>query len=124
MLTTTLCPLLVLQVWGWEADGSLCAFKDDQQQPFPMHAAYRTTMLAFTEAPVCSDDPVPTKDNSEPDKLGCLWGWQLSRNCAFRDEKIGEPLYYSGYKRLCNATASQVRAAHFNEDPEAMVKEM
>jgi hypothetical protein len=51
-----------------------------------------------------------------PDKLGCLWGWQLQRNCAFRDTAVAqvEPIYYKGYKLTCNATASKFRAAEHN----------
>jgi hypothetical protein len=107
-----------MQAWGWEADGSLCSFKDDQQQPFPINMAYMMTKLSFQEAAACTKDPKPTGQNSRPDKLGCLWGFQVHRNCAFKNDTTQEPLYYDGYKRVCNVTASIVRAFEFNTDPD------
>lgn len=103
-----------MQVWGWELDGSLCAYKDDQQQPFPIDLGFRTGVLSWAEAPACTKEPVPSATNSMPDKMGCLWGWQLQRNCAFRDSAVQQPIYYPGYKGTCNATASILRAAEAN----------
>lgn len=107
-------------MWGWELDGSICAFKDDQQQPMPMHKAFRTAMLSWEEAPACTDDPLPTANNSMPDALNCLWGYQLQRNCAFKDKATGQPLLYAGYTKLCNTTASTLRAAQFNTEEDKL----
>jgi hypothetical protein len=102
---------LVLQTWGWESSGSLCAFKDDQQLPIPQQRTY--TMLSWQEAPACKEQPTPTAANAVPDKFGCLWGWQVDRNCAFRD-LTGRPLYYKGYSGSCDSAGSVMRAAEFN----------
>jgi hypothetical protein len=100
-----------LQTWGWEISGSLCAFKDDQQLPIPQQRTY--IMLSWQEAPACKLQPAPTADNAAADKFGCLWGWQLDRNCAFRD-LTGQPLYYKGDSGKCDAAGNAKRAADFN----------
>jgi hypothetical protein len=64
------------KVWGWD-NGHLCAFKDDQQRPTPINKA--NNKLAWADAPACTQEPEPTPDNAVPDRLGCLWGWQLDR---------------------------------------------
>lgn len=99
------------QTWGWEPSGSLCAFKDDQQLPIPPQRSY--TMLSWLEAPACKEAPTPTAANAAADRFGCLWGWQLERNCAYRDI-AGRPLYYQGYKGACDSAGSAKRAAEFN----------
>lgn len=64
------------RVWGWD-DGRLCAFKDDQQRPTPINK--KNNRLAWADAPACTQEPEPTLDNAVPDRMGCLWGWQLDR---------------------------------------------
>eukprot|EP00878_Enallax_costatus_P018113 GHUV01019058.1.p1 GENE.GHUV01019058.1~~GHUV01019058.1.p1 ORF type:complete len:401 (+),score=99.90 GHUV01019058.1:689-1891(+) len=105
------------KVWGWQpkqieganannATGStsaieLCAFKSDRQQPTPIDRhVYRLTWL---DAPACIEEPEPNANNSRPDTNGCLWGWQLDRNCAFNTH-TDDPMYYDGYNRTCNTT--------------------
>jgi hypothetical protein len=105
-----------LQVWGWDVPGTLCAFKDDQQQPIPIQKKY--TRLAWPEASPCVSQPAPTADNSVPDNFGCLWGWERDRNCAFKKQGSSEPLVYDGYSQTCNISASVLRAAEFNADME------
>jgi hypothetical protein len=100
-------------VWGWDEAGSLCAFKDDQQQPIPIQKTYRR--LAWPETPACVQDPTPTAANAVPDNNGCLWGWQLDRNCAFKHPATSAPLYYAGYTRTCDVAASVLKAAEFND---------
>lgn len=105
------------QTWGWEQQsGSLCAFKDDQQLPIPQQQTY--TMLSWSEAPACLEQPQPTADNAVPDKFGCLWGWQLNRNCAYRDAATGQPVYFSGYSGKCDVAGSVRRAAEWNASKE------
>lgn len=107
-----------LQVWGWESDNSLCAFKDDRQQPTPMVTDYKLQMLSWREAPACSEQPKPTANNSAPDQNGCLWGFQLDRNCAYKNTTSPGskpvPVYYAGYPGTCNSTASDEQALEHN----------
>lgn len=59
---------------------------------------------------------MPTNANSAPDAFGCLWGWQMDRNCAFKSaDASAEPLYYEGATQACNISASVQRAAEFND---------
>jgi hypothetical protein len=37
-------------VWGWDADGQLCAYKDDQQQPIPLDRVYNPLPWKFAQA--------------------------------------------------------------------------
>lgn len=105
--------MFVLQVWGWEDDGSLCAYKSDQQQPIPLQMGFKK--LSWSDTPACEIEPVPTVNNSVPDNAGCLWGWQLDRNCPFKDTAAGQPLYYAGYDMVCNTTASAIQAVEHND---------
>ncbi|WIA33528.1 hypothetical protein OEZ86_006652, partial [Tetradesmus obliquus] len=89
------------RVWGWD-DGRLCAFKDDQQQPTPINK--KNNRLAWADAPACTQEPKPTLDNAVPDRMGCLWGWQLDRNCAFKEQNTSEPKYIPGYNVTCTAS--------------------
>eukprot|EP00878_Enallax_costatus_P020542 GHUV01021721.1.p1 GENE.GHUV01021721.1~~GHUV01021721.1.p1 ORF type:complete len:384 (+),score=70.66 GHUV01021721.1:223-1374(+) len=93
------------KVWDWTGEGrqkALCAFKTDSQQPIPIDRhLYRLTWM---DAPACVEEPEPTSNNSVPDKAGCLYGWQLDRNCAYKTQ-THEPVYYDGYKLKCNTTA-------------------
>lgn len=101
-----------VQTWGWEASGSLCAFKDDQQLPIPQQRDY--VMLSWQDTPACKGQASPTAANAVPDAFGCLWGWQLDRSCAFRDAATGQALYFSGYIGKCDVAGSVRRAAEFN----------
>lgn len=89
----------------------MCAYKDDQQLPIPENRQYY--MLSWAEAPACQQQPTPTATSSAADSFGCLWGWQLERNCAFKDA-AGQPVFYKGYSRKCDSAASVKRAAEFN----------
>jgi hypothetical protein len=102
------------KVWGWD-DGHLCAYKDDQQRPTPMNKA--NNRLAWADAPACTQDPEPTINNAVPDRLGCLWGWQLDRSdhvlrtgilswssacpCGTQVLLVVSPCMHAQYQLLC-----------------------
>lgn len=72
------------RLWGYANNGS-CAFKAEDNVPLYYEGYVRIT---FEDSPACKDSSI---EQASKDALGRYWGFELEKNCAFKDAQ-GKPL--------------------------------
>eukprot|EP00882_Tetradesmus_deserticola_P029959 GHRQ01033603.1.p1 GENE.GHRQ01033603.1~~GHRQ01033603.1.p1 ORF type:complete len:275 (-),score=70.37 GHRQ01033603.1:119-922(-) len=69
-------------LWGYE-DGASCTFKQEDGGSVKLKNTPTTLPMLWEQAPVC--DIAPTKESSNADVMGRLWGVDMmGRGCTFR----------------------------------------